>query len=65
MSRVLVTLLGVLVLCHLASGALPNGHAYGCEPGNVSHALPFCDPSLATADRIKAHLLIPHIVQSH
>jgi len=30
----------------------PSGYFYGCLPGNVSHALPFCDPSLAVAQRV-------------
>ena len=32
---------------------LPNGHAWGCLPGNVSAAHPFCDAKLPIAARIK------------
>jgi hypothetical protein len=32
--------------------ALPNGHAYGCLPGNVSADLPFCNASLTIDERL-------------
>lgn len=31
---------------------LPNGHAYGCQPGGVSADLPFCDSTKPVADRV-------------
>ena len=31
---------------------MPNGHAWGCLPGNVSAHLPFCDHTLAVEERI-------------
>ena len=40
-----------LAICYAASAAadpgstLPNGHAWGCLPGNISAHLPFCDAS--------------------
>ena len=43
---------GLLALIALTT-AVPNGHATGCLPGNVSHSLPFCDPSLSVKARIK------------
>jgi hypothetical protein len=31
---------------------LPNGHAWGCLPGNISAKLPFCDPRRPIAARV-------------
>eukprot|EP00039_Didymoeca_costata_P030626 m.30608 g.30608 ORF g.30608 m.30608 type:complete len:811 (-) comp8218_c0_seq1:49-2481(-) len=31
---------------------MPNGHAWGCKPGNISAHLPFCDPTLSIKDRL-------------
>ena len=33
--------------------AYPNGHAYGCLPGNVSAKLPFCNASLTVSERLE------------
>ena len=32
--------------------SLPNGHVWGCLPGNVSNHLPFCNTKLSVADRL-------------
>lgn len=31
---------------------LPNGHAWGCLPGNISALFPFCDSTLDMAKRV-------------
>jgi hypothetical protein len=35
-----------------AKQVLPNGHAWGCLPGNISSSLPFCDTNLSISDRV-------------
>ena len=32
---------------------LPNGHAWGCQPGNISAHHPFCDTKLSYEKRIE------------
>ena len=35
-----------------SSGSVPNGHAWGCLPGNVSAHLPFCDHEKTVSERL-------------
>ena len=43
----------ILILNTVAAAtSLPNGHAWGCEPNNVSAHLPFCNAKLSTDARL-------------
>jgi hypothetical protein len=48
-------MLSILLLAAVADPGsnLPNGHAWGCLPGNISAGFPFCDPTLTVAERVK------------
>jgi beta-D-xylosidase 4 len=45
------TMMATTLVLH-ASASLPNGHAWGCLPNNVSAHLPFCDSKLSTDERL-------------
>eukprot|EP01043_Picozoa_sp_COSAG02_P093166 COSAG02_NODE_29707_length_564_cov_1.475269_1_plen_73_part_01 len=49
----LLLLLGLPLLTLADPGSmLPNGHVWGCLPGNISANHKFCDHTLPTAERL-------------
>ena len=52
MAMLATTLLSVYAAVADPGSSLPNGHAWGCLPGNISAGFPFCDPKLPIAERV-------------